>query len=200
MKNVLSLTPTFLAIAIAIPSWSAEIAVQGVPNFHQVNEKIYRGGQPVAEGWNQLAKLGVKTVVDLRRPNEHSTADEERVVKALGMRYVNVPMNGIVAPSEEQLTKVLAVLNSAEGGPVFVHCRRGADRTGTVLACYRMGHDGWNNKKAFKEAKSLGMSWMEFGMKRYILSYKASAGQVAAAPTATPNTTAVAQPTVPALP
>jgi uncharacterized protein (TIGR01244 family) len=175
---------TILPLAlIAIPAFPADLQVSGIPNFHQVNDHIYRGGQPSDEAWQGLAKLGVKTVIDLRRESEHQTGAEARAVKAAGMRYVNVPMNGIVAPTDEQIVKVL---NTFESGPVFVHCRRGADRTGTVVACYRMRHDGWDNRKAFKEAKSLGMSWMEVGMKKYIMAYRAPAdhgtpGQVVAA-------------------
>ena len=172
MKILQFVTPAFLALAIGIPSWSAEIDTKGLRNFHQVNENIYRGGQPSAEGWQKLAKLGIKTVIDLRRPTEHDTIEEERLVKAAGMRYVNVPMRGIWAPTEEQVSKVLALLNSKEAGPVFVHCKRGADRTGTIIACYRMGRDGWNNEKAAKVAKSLGMRWTQIGMKQYISSYK----------------------------
>jgi tyrosine-protein phosphatase SIW14 len=183
MKTLQYFTPAILVIAI--PAWSANLQVSGVPNFHQVNDRIYRGGQPSDDGWNSLAKLGIKTVVDLRRPNEHSTTAEQRAVEALGMRYINVPMNGIVAPTEEQVTKALALLNSTEAGPVFVHCRRGADRTGTIFAIYRMRHDHWNNQNAFKEAKSLGMSWMEFGMKRYIMAYQAPAEGVATSATTT---------------
>jgi tyrosine-protein phosphatase SIW14 len=169
---------------IAIPAFSADLHVSGIPNFHQVNDHIYRGGQPSNEAWPGLAQLGVKTVIDLRRENEHQTRAEARAVEAAGMRYVNVPMNGIVAPTDAQISKVLGMF---ESGPVFVHCRRGADRTGTVVACYRMRHDGWDNQKAFKEAKSLGMSWMEVGMKRYIMAYRtpadhAPSGQIAVAP------------------
>lgn len=168
---------------IAIPAFPADLQVSGIPNFHQVNDHIYRGGQPSNEAWQGLAKLGVTTVIDLRRESEHQTGAEARAVQAAGMRYVNVPMNGIVAPTDEQIVKVLKMF---ESGPVFVHCRRGADRTGTVVACYRMRHDGWDNEKAFKEAKSLGMSWMEVGMKRYIMAYQTPAdhgttGQVVAA-------------------
>jgi tyrosine-protein phosphatase SIW14 len=53
-----------------------------------------------------------------------------------------------------------------------VHCRRGADRTGTVIACYRITHDGWSNRKALQEATSYGMSWIEFGMQRYVLAFQ----------------------------
>jgi tyrosine-protein phosphatase SIW14 len=174
----------FSLALLAIPAFSANLQIAGAPNFHQVNDQIYRGGQPSNEAWPALAKLGVKTVIDLRRKNEHATDAEARTVEAAGMRYVNVPMNGIVAPTNEQILKVLGML---ESGPVFVHCRRGADRTGTVVACYRMRHDGWDNQRAFREAKSLGLSWMEFGMKQYILAYRAPAdhgapSQVAAVP------------------
>ena len=175
------------AAALSFPASAVDLQAPGLPNFYQVNEHVYRGGQPADEAWNHLAKLGIKTVIDLRRPTEHSTTNEQRLVQAAGMRYVNVPMNGVVSPTQEQVSKVLALMNSSEAGPVFIHCKRGADRTGTILAAYRMGHDGWDNKKAFKEAKSLGMSWMQFGMKHYILNYHAGtevAGGTTQAPAA----------------
>jgi protein tyrosine/serine phosphatase len=160
-----------LAAALLIPGYSADIEVAGVPNFHQVNEHVFRGGQPSDSAWPALAKLGVKTVIDLRGTHEHATAAEAKAVERAGMRYVNVPMKGLSAPTAEQISKILALL---DGEPVFVHCRRGADRTGTVLACYRIHRDGWENRKALDEARSLGMSWVERSMKRYILAYKPS--------------------------
>jgi tyrosine-protein phosphatase SIW14 len=141
-----------------------------LPNFHQVDQHVYRGGQPGPEGWQSLAKMGVKTVIDLRREDEHSTAAEAQAVAAAGMRYVNVPMKGIVAPTNEQVAKVLALLNSQE--PVFVHCKRGADRTGTVIACYRIEHDRWQRQQALEEAKSLGMSLVQIGLKHYIMEFQ----------------------------
>src|SRR5579862_401723 len=143
--------------------WAADAVAPGVPNFHQVSARIFRGAQPSGEGWNNLSKLGVKTVIDLRPPSEHSCTAESRAVEAAGMHYVNVPMSGIHAPSDDQVSKVLALLEGA-ADPVFVHCRRGADRTGTVVACYRVTHDGWNNQRAFDEAVKFGLSWVEFGM------------------------------------
>ncbi len=144
--------------------------VTGIPNFHQVNDHVFRGAQPSAEAWPSLAKLGVKVVIDLRREDEHSTAAEAQAVTASGMTYFNVPMKGVVAPTNEQITKVLALLNSE--GPVFVHCKRGADRTGAVIACYRIAHDRWANKQALHEAKSLGMRWTQFGLKDYIKDFR----------------------------
>ena len=157
-------------VALSMPVWAADPAAPGVPNFHQVNERIYRGAQPKREGWHSLAKLGVKTVIDLRPDSEHSCQAEKRVAEASGMHYVNIPFSGMAAPSDEKISKMLALLNSADG-PVFVHCRRGADRTGVVMACYRIAHDGWSNQKALREARSYGMSWIELGMQHYVLAF-----------------------------
>src|SRR5215813_9002000 len=98
-----------LSLALtSISAWAATDNVPGIPNFHQINAQVYRGGQPTDDGWKSLVKLGVKTVIDLRRPNEHDTAAERRAVQAAGMRYINVPMNGVVASSEAQILQVLA--------------------------------------------------------------------------------------------
>jgi protein tyrosine/serine phosphatase len=53
-----------------------------------------------------------------------------------------------------------------------VHCHRGADRTGAVIACYRIAHDGWSSKQALNEAKSFGMRWTQMGLKRYVESFR----------------------------
>src|SRR5262249_45355611 len=113
----------------ALPTWAAELRIPGLPHFFQVSDHIYRGGQPTGEGWAQLAKLGVKTVIDLRREGEdgeHSTKAEAKAVEAAGMQYVHVPMNGIVAPSDEQIARIMTFFRSKE--PVFVHCKKGKDR------------------------------------------------------------------------
>ena len=159
-----------LALSLSLPATPASIEVTGVPNFHQTNERVFRGGQPTPDAWPSLAKAGVKTIIDLRRTDEHSTTDEAQAVTAAGMKYVNVPMKGVVAPTDEQIHQVLALLDSNE--PVFVHCHRGSDRTGAVIACYRIAHDGWSSKQALNEAKSFGMRWTQMGLKRYVESFK----------------------------
>jgi tyrosine-protein phosphatase SIW14 len=168
---------------LSISVWGADPQAPGIPNFHQVNERIFRGGQPSIEGWNSLAKMGVGTIIDLRREDEHSTQEEARAVEAAGMHYVNVPLNGVVSPPPEKIAKILALLDSP--GVVFVHCKRGADRTGAVIACYRIGHDHWDAKHALSEAKSYGMSMFQVGMKRYVKSYQA--GPVTADNVASPE-------------
>jgi len=83
-----------------------------------------------------------------------------------------VPMRGLSAPTLEQVSKVLGVLENTDSWPVFIHCRRGADRTGTVLACYRISHDHWQNQKALEEAKTYGLSFFERAMRNFIANFK----------------------------
>jgi uncharacterized protein (TIGR01244 family) len=169
-KTYSALAALALSLSTAvIPTHAENIAI---PNFHKVNDQVYRGGQPDAQAWPGLAQMGIKTVIDLRREDEHSSAAEMQAVNAAGMKYVNVPMKGVVAPSDQQISKILSLLNSGE--PVFVHCRRGADRTGAVIACYRVTHDGWQRKQALQEAKSFGMGFAEFGLKHYVMSFQPS--------------------------
>ena len=143
----------------------------GVGNFHVVNEHIYRGAQPSADGFQGLAKMGVKTVIDLREADRLMWA-EKQMVEAAGMKFINVPMHGMERPKEADVARVLAVFNDNQSGPVFVHCKRGADRTGTVVACYRIAHDHWDNQRALCEAKSFGMAWMQKAMQHFVMGYR----------------------------
>jgi tyrosine-protein phosphatase SIW14 len=172
MKFLLWRTAAVL-VAFSVGSLSAfgrSAFLEGVGNFHKVDDHVYRGAQPTTEGFRNLAKLGIRIIVDLREPGDRSS-NEERTVAADGMQYVPVPMNGMHAPPTAAITRVLNLLESASTGPVFVHCKRGADRTGSVIACYRVEHDHWANDKALAEARSLGMSWMEKGLQHFILNF-----------------------------
>ena len=176
------LVPGVLALALSLAGLQAASLpeIPGVHNFHEVNEHVYRGAQPNKQGFAALAKLGVRTVIDLR-----GEKSERSVVEGAGMRYVRLAWSGHRAPAEEQVFTVLSLMNDTSDWPVFVHCRRGADRTGTAVACYRVSHDHWTNQQALDEAKTFGMSSLEIAMQHFILHFSSSA-QVAA--TAVPST------------
>jgi protein tyrosine phosphatase (PTP) superfamily phosphohydrolase (DUF442 family) len=146
-------------------------SVPGIKNFDMVDAHVYRGAQPTDEGLRYLAKLGVKTILDLRETDDRSKA-EERVVTGAGMRYVNVPMTGLIPPTEAEITKILALLENSTTGPVFVHCKRGADRTGAVLAAYHIDHDKWDNAHALADAKAHSMSVFQFPRQQYIRDFR----------------------------
>lgn len=144
--------------------------VIGIRNFHQIDDNVYRGGQPTMDGYKYLAQIGVKTVVDLRESDTRS-ASEERAVTALGMKFVNVPMTGLTPPTNAQISQILSLLEGTTG-PVFVHCKRGADRTGAVIAAYRIDHDHWQNARALKEAMADHMAFFQWPRQNFIRNFQ----------------------------
>jgi protein tyrosine/serine phosphatase len=180
------------ALLLSLPTVTraATPEIAGIANFHQVNERVYRGAQPADTAWPDLAKLGVRCVVDLRRPEEHSTVGESTAVAAAGMRYVNFPMDGFATPTRDQIDRALVLMDGND--KVFVHCKQGRDRTGTVIAAYRISREHWENARAMAEARDVGLHWFEGGMKRFIAGYRAEAVPIAVAssiPSARADTT-----------
>jgi protein tyrosine/serine phosphatase len=108
-----------------------------LPNFHQVNGNLYRGAQPKKGDYQEIANLRIRAVVSLRGKGE-GVLQEEQEVRSKGLRYFNVPMERAGRPHDADIERVLSIINTPEYQPVFVHCKQGADRTGTVIAIYRI--------------------------------------------------------------
>ena len=144
-------------------------AREGIGNLDRINAGLYRGAQPDKLGMAGLNRLGIKTVVNLRMTND-IWAEEEAEARIHGITYTNVPMKGFGRPTNEQVGKVLSIIETCPS-PVFIHCQHGCDRTGTIIACYRIQHDGWTSAEALREARLYGMSRWELGMKRYVISF-----------------------------
>lgn len=126
---------------------------EGVRNFGEVTPNLYRGGLAKNSGLEAIAKLGVKIVVDT-----HAHYDkEEKEVQALGMEYVAIPWH-CPWPKDEVFAKFLKLLHENKGKKVFVHCRLGDDRTGMMIAAYRMAEEGWTAEEAMTEMKSFGFT------------------------------------------
>ena len=161
----------FACVACACVCSAGDNGAVHVRNFGQVNAHIYRGGEPTAEGLRELAAIKISTDIDLREAGS-ATENERRIAESLGMHYVNVPMNGFSAPSHAEVVRVLTLIVPDDAGKTFVHCRRGKDRTGTIIACYRIEHDGWDRHRAQEEANRYGMSWTERGMRSFVMAFK----------------------------
>lgn len=169
-KQIARLSAAWLTLALLVSAAAAQQAeprYKELPNFHRVSERLYRGAQPTAGGIKKLAELGVKTIINLRGEDDNTRA-EQREAEAAGLRYYSIAMPGLSRPSEEQMKRIAALIDDDANGPVFIHCKRGSDRTGTVVAVYRITHEGWTGERAIAEARQHGMSWMEFGMREYI--------------------------------
>ena len=158
-----------IALVFGLPLFGG--SVPGIRNFDQVDAKVYRGGQPTVEGFQYLAGLGVKTIIDLREAGDRSR-DEAKAVAGAGMQYVSVPMSGLAPPTDAEITQILAMLEHPVAGPVFVHCMRGADRTGVVIAAYHIDHDKWENSRALRDAKAHKMGFFQLPRENYIKTFR----------------------------
>jgi tyrosine-protein phosphatase SIW14 len=124
---------------------------KGVPNFGEVTPNLYRGGLLNTTGLKALAKMGVKIVVDAHA----NDANEEKEARSLGLQYVAIPWH-CPWPTDEVFARFLKLLQENKGKKVFVHCRLGDDRTGMMVAAYRMAEESWTADEAMIEMKSFG--------------------------------------------
>ena len=150
-------------------------AADGIRNFGRVDHTLLRGAQPDEPAMASLQRLGVRTIINLRLPDD-TWPGEEASARAHGLGYVSEPLPGLSAPDDAQVAQVLALIASSPP-PIFIHCEHGSDRTGTIIACYRMQHDGWPLERAFAEAKLHGFSPFQIGMRRYIRAFSSKASR-----------------------
>lgn len=144
----------------------------GIDNFGRISDTYYRGAQPDGRGFADLAKLGVKTVINLT--SDDALPDEPAMVAEAGMKYVAIPMTTRVPPTAEQLAQFLSIVNDPASQPVYVHCVGGKHRTGVMSAVYRMTQHSWTPDQAFKEMKKFkyGATFLHPEFKNFVYSYK----------------------------
>ena len=126
---------------------------KGVPNFGEVTPTLYRGGLVNTAGIKALKKLGMDVIVDTHAHDEA----EEKTVESLGMKYVAIPWH-CPWPHDEVFAKFLKVVHENKGKKIFVHCRLGDDRTGMMVAAYRIAEEGWTADEAMNEMRSFGFT------------------------------------------
>lgn len=141
-----------------------------LPRFQQVSERLYRGAQPSEGGISRLRELGITTIINLRGANDRTRAEEAEAV-AFGLNYVNVALPNWGRPQHDRVARIFEIIAAPESGHVFVHCKEGVDRTGMIIAIYRMTYDGWTSSRALTEAERFGMRRTQFWMRDYAEDY-----------------------------
>ena len=93
--------------------------------------------------------------------SEHIIPQRRRHAKAAGLKYINIRIDGHGTPTDAQAIEFLKDVDDPANGVVYVHCAGGRHRTGSMIAVYRMTHDGWTADQAFQEMKRYDF---EYGM------------------------------------
>jgi tyrosine-protein phosphatase SIW14 len=161
--------------AIALP------AVAGIDNFGQVNSHYFRGAQPKGRDFDDLARLGVKLVIDLAAEGD---SNERANAERAGMKFVRIPMSTSARPSQADIDQFLALVNDQANQPVYVHCMGGRHRTGAMTAVYRMTEEGWTADRAFSEMKQykFGADFLHPVLKAFVFDFFSHLGKMQGAP------------------
>lgn len=160
-------TPAATAAAAARNArWAVPVTLPGVPNLHRITDSLYRSEQPTAEGFRNLEKLGIRTVINLRYFNSD---DDEAAGTTLNLRRVKILT---WRAGDDHVIEVMRLLRQKENGPFLIHCQHGADRTGLMSAMYRMLEQDWTPQEALEELVDGGYGFhsMWKNIKRYVLA------------------------------
>jgi protein tyrosine/serine phosphatase len=129
------------------PTWAHPIVLEGAPNLHLVDENFYRSAQPDANGFGALAKqYGVQTVISLRAFNS-----DRSPTRGLDLRLVRFRIHTWHIEREDVVGALRALRRAMAEGATLLHCQHGADRTGLIVALYRVLYQGWSKNAALDE-------------------------------------------------
>lgn len=163
-------------VFVAAPTAFCEPKATDLPivNFAKVNDTLYRGGRPTEEGLQYLVAQGVVTDIDLQggdyvdpKLNDYfeqgeapqAIADEKATAEKLGLVFYNFPLNSVddvTSQEDAMIDQALEIMNDQKQQPVFVHCQHGKDRSGLLVALYRIKYMGWSIGAAHKEWEAYG--------------------------------------------
>ncbi len=146
--------PLVAALRLRPNRWARRILTERVSNLHQVDERLYRSAQPTADGMQALASFGVERVLSLRQFHHNDDACVGTTLESL-----HVQMTADI--HHEHVVEALRLI-LASPRPILVHCFHGADRTGVVVALYRILVQGWGRRQALHE-----MLYGGYGFRRY---------------------------------
>lgn len=150
--------------------------------------RLYRSGQLSSDDLARACREhGIKTIINLRS-SESSVARAEAVAEPMGVQVVHLPLHQNVPPTDEDQRVFYGLMDAPESYPVLIHCAHGKDRTGMMVAMYRIQYQDWPPKKAYKEMERCGHSpWLFGNLKPFVLGYGQTDDRDADAPCAQPD-------------
>lgn len=123
--------------------------------------QIYRSGE-MEEGpfLRVMSKHQIRTILTLLNyePDDPEQVFEQQVAAERGIKLVRISMPGDGIAQFDQLDVAADVLADNSNYPVLIHCAAGVNRTGAVIAAWRMKHCGWSFEDSIAEAERCGWS------------------------------------------
>lgn len=133
-------------------NWAHPVINSELGNLYQVDEGVFRSEQPDAKAFQDISGLGIKEVLNLR---EYHSDDDEAKGLPLKLHHIKIDTAAI---TEDQLVEALRYIQNSDG-PILVHCWHGSDRTGAVIAAYRVIIQGWSRDAAIDELVNGGYGY-----------------------------------------
>jgi protein tyrosine phosphatase (PTP) superfamily phosphohydrolase (DUF442 family) len=144
--------------------WATAVPGTSVANLYRIEDGLYRAAQPTAAGFTELAALGVHGVLDVA-----GGAGDEALIGADTIRTFHVPMSAW-GLHDDLVLRALRIMADPANRPLLIHCQHGADRTGAMVALYRVVVQGWNKADAIREMNEGGYhhSFLWKNLDRYV--------------------------------
>lgn len=134
--------------------WAAPVIETTLGNCFRVSAELYRCEQPGKEDIADLKAIGIGSILNLRRWNTDAKAFEQAGFKLFLQRMEADDL------TVDDLVAALRQFRTAPK-PVMVHCWHGSDRTGAVVAAYRIVFQDWTPAAALDELRHGGFGYHE---------------------------------------
>lgn len=128
------------------------ISIGKLQNLYQVSDSVYRSEQPTKADFIALEQAGIKSVLNLRFLHK----DTDAITKS-NLKYYHIPMLAFYMEYHKFVLAMKLIKTSPK--PILVHCQHGSDRTGAVIALYRIVFQNWTKQAAIRELKDGGFGY-----------------------------------------
>ena len=146
--------------------WATAVPGTHVENLFRVEPELLRSAQPSAAGFRELEALGVKSVLDVAGGD-----GDDGSSRGTKLKLFHVPMSAF-SLRDDRVLEALRILADPANRPLVIHCQHGADRTGALIALYRVVVQGWSKEEAVREMNEGGFhhSSLFRNLDRYVLN------------------------------
>ena len=147
----------FVALVLLLSGFAVIVRANALRTPEKVSEGVFRGPHPGEADLRELSRMGIRTVLSLE-DDPSVVAEEGKACQSFNIDFVNIPLSEVAPPSADALTQAVNIIQEYRDRGIYVHCRRGIDRTGYVIAAFRMLVEKCDLDKAYKECCDHGHS------------------------------------------